>query len=102
MQLVEQTIIDRRDPRFQEIDQAAFAAKNLYNVANYLIRQSYIFQGIYLDNVKVFHQMKTHEAVRPGGNRDHCGGEKRLLEAGNEHGPSKQSSLCPDPACSFH
>jgi len=30
MQLVEQTIIDRRDPRFQELDQAAFAAKNLY------------------------------------------------------------------------
>ncbi len=64
MQLVEQTIIDRRDPRFQEIDQAAFAAKNLYNAANYLIRQSFIFQGIYLDNVKVFHQMKTHEAYR--------------------------------------
>jgi putative transposase len=64
MQLVEQTIIDRRDPRFQEIDQAAFAAKNLYNAANYLIRQSFIVQGIYLDNVKVFHHMKTHEAYR--------------------------------------
>jgi len=64
MQLVEQTIIDRRDPRFQEIDQAAFAAKNLYNAANYLIRQSFIFQGIYLDNVKIFHLMKTHEAYR--------------------------------------
>ena len=30
MQLVEQTIIDRRDPRFQELDHAAFASKNLY------------------------------------------------------------------------
>jgi putative transposase len=64
MQLVEQTIIGRRDPRFQEIDRAAFAAKNLYNAANYLIRQSFIVQGVYLDNVKVFHQMKTHEAYR--------------------------------------
>src|SRR5437879_9374711 len=64
MQLVEQTIIDQRDPRFAEIDQAAFAAKNLYNAANYLVRQSFIFQGIYLDNVKVFHQMKAHEAYR--------------------------------------
>lgn len=64
MRLVEQTMIDRRDPRWKEIDQAAFAAKNLYNAANYLIRQSFIFQGVYLDNVKVFHQMKTHEAYR--------------------------------------
>ncbi|MFL5624664.1 MAG: RNA-guided endonuclease InsQ/TnpB family protein, partial [Ktedonobacteraceae bacterium] len=64
MQLVEQTIIDQRDPRFQEIDQAAFAAKNLYNAANYLVRQSFIFQGVYLDNVKVFHLMKHHEAYR--------------------------------------
>jgi putative transposase len=64
MQLVEQTIIDRRDPRFQEIDQAAFAAKNLYNAANYLIRQSFIGSGVYLDNVKVFHQIKAHEAYR--------------------------------------
>ena len=64
MQLVEQTIIDRRDPRFQQIDQAAFAAKNLYNAANYLVRQSFIFQGTYLDHVKVFHLLKTHEAYR--------------------------------------
>jgi putative transposase len=64
MQLVEQTIIDRRDPRFKEIDQAAFAAKNLYNAANYFVRQSFIGSGIYLGYVSVFHQMKTHEAYR--------------------------------------
>jgi len=64
MQLVEQTIIDRRDSRFREIDQAAFAAKNLYNAANYLVRQSFIFHGLYLDHVKVFHLIKNHEAYR--------------------------------------
>jgi putative transposase len=64
MQLVEQTIIDQDDPRFAEIDQAAFAAKNLFNAANYLVRQSFLFQGMYLDKVKVFHQIKTHEAYR--------------------------------------
>ena len=64
MQLVEQTIIDQDDPRFAEIDQADFAAKNLFNAANYLVRQSFLFQGMYLDNVKVFHQIKTHEAYR--------------------------------------
>ena len=40
------------------------AAKNLYNAANYLVRQSFIFQGTYLDHVKVFHLLKTHEAYR--------------------------------------
>ena len=30
MQLVEQHVIARADPRFVEIDAAAFAAKNLY------------------------------------------------------------------------
>jgi hypothetical protein len=33
MQLVEQHLIRRTDPRFVVIDQAAFASKNLYNQA---------------------------------------------------------------------
>jgi putative transposase len=33
MQLVEQHRIDQHDPRWKAIDQAAFASKNLYNVA---------------------------------------------------------------------
>ncbi len=64
MQLVEQTIIDRRDPRFAEIDAASFAAKNLYNAANYVVRQSFIFEHLYLDNIKIFHLMKKHEAYQ--------------------------------------
>ena len=32
MQLVEQHLIGRSDPRFAAIDQAAFASKNLYNI----------------------------------------------------------------------
>ena len=35
MQLVEQHIINKTDSRFQSIDEAAFASKNLYNAANY-------------------------------------------------------------------
>jgi putative transposase len=62
MRLVEQHIIEKGDPRFKQIDQAAFASKNLYNAANYLVRQTFIFQGFYLDNVQVFHQIKSHEA----------------------------------------
>jgi putative transposase len=39
MQLVEQHRIDCHDPRWQAIDAAAFAFKNLYNAALYLTRQ---------------------------------------------------------------
>jgi hypothetical protein len=42
MQLVEQHIIRNTDARFRAIDRAAFASKNLYNAANYLVRQTYI------------------------------------------------------------
>ncbi|NCC37214.1 MAG: transposase, partial [Chloroflexia bacterium] len=53
MQLVEQHVINRNDPRFPLIDAAAFAAKNLYNAANYLVRQSFIADGRYLN----YHEM---------------------------------------------
>ena len=58
MRLAEQHVIPRNDPWWQKIDQAAFASKNLYNAANYLVRQAFIFEHIYLDNVKVFHLIK--------------------------------------------
>jgi putative transposase len=41
MQLVEQHIIDRHDPRFPVIDPASFASKNLYNAALYQLRQAF-------------------------------------------------------------
>jgi putative transposase len=64
MQLVEQHVISPRDPRFAAIDQAAFAAKNLYNLANYLIRQSFIWEGRYLGYAAIYHQVKPSEAYR--------------------------------------
>ena len=48
MQLVEQHIIGKNDPRFEPIDQAAFLSKNLYNAANYLVRQTFIFENRYI------------------------------------------------------
>lgn len=62
MQLVEQHIIRKTDPRFAAIDRAAFAAKNLYNAANYLVRQSFIRERRYLGYIEVFHCVKDHEA----------------------------------------
>jgi putative transposase len=58
MQLVEQHVIKRGDSRYQAIDHAAFASKNLYNLANYHMRQSFIHQGKYLGYAEVYHLVK--------------------------------------------
>ena len=62
MRLVEQHVIGRADPRFAAIDAAAFQAKNLYNAANYLVRQAFIFERRSLGYAALFHLLKQHEA----------------------------------------
>jgi putative transposase len=62
MQLVERHVIRKTDLRFAAIDQAAFASKNRYSAANYLVRQSFIHEGVYLGYAEVFHRIKDHEA----------------------------------------
>jgi putative transposase len=62
MQLVEQHVIRQSDPRFAAIDAAAFKAKNLYNAANYLVRQAFIFEHRYVGYAELFHLLKHHEA----------------------------------------
>jgi len=42
MQVVEQTMINKSDPRYAIIDVASFASKNLYNLALYEVRQSFL------------------------------------------------------------
>ncbi len=64
MQLVEQHVISKSDPRYAIIDQATFASKNLYNAANYEIRQAFIHQGIYLCYEEMHARMKTHPAYQ--------------------------------------
>ncbi|KST64514.1 RNA-guided endonuclease InsQ/TnpB family protein [Mastigocoleus testarum] len=49
MLLVEKHVIKKHNSYFKEIDNLCFLAKNLYNYANYLIRQSFIFEGKYLN-----------------------------------------------------
>ncbi len=61
MQLVEQHIIKPTDSRFGAIDAAAFAAKNLYNAANYRVRQSFIQDGVYVNYHDMHRQMKDTE-----------------------------------------
>jgi len=64
MQLVEQHVIDRKDPRYRVIDEAAFKSKNLYNAALYEMRQAFIFQGAYLTYNQLDKLMQSHEAYR--------------------------------------
>ena len=42
MQLVEQHIINKNNSLFKEIDNLSFLSKNLYNKANYIVRQEFI------------------------------------------------------------
>ncbi len=64
MQLVEQHIISKTDPRYTAIDAAAFASKNLYNLANYHIRQAFIHEGTYLGYAEVYHLVKHEPAYQ--------------------------------------
>src|SRR5258708_11169130 len=64
MQLVEQHVISKSDPRYVPIDKVAFASKNLYNAALYEIRQSFIHQGQYLSYQQMDKLMQKHEAYK--------------------------------------
>jgi putative transposase len=49
MQLVERHIINKTHAFYKECDRLCLLSKNLFNYANYLIRQSFIFEGKYLN-----------------------------------------------------
>ncbi len=59
MRHVERHIIRQNNPIWQQIDDLCFLSKNLYNHANYLIRQSLIFDKVYLGFSKIYHQVKN-------------------------------------------
>ncbi len=64
MQVVEQHVSKQSDPRFAAIDRATFASKNLSHAANYELRQSFIFQGVYLSYPEMHQRLKDHEAYK--------------------------------------
>jgi putative transposase len=64
VQLVEQHVIKRTDPRYAIIDTAAFASKNLYNAAIYELRQAYISEGRYITYNQLDKLMQPHEAYK--------------------------------------
>ena len=64
MRRVEQHVIEKSHPQFQAIDEMAFASKNLWNLANYHVRQSFLFQKKYLNNTATFHLLKETDAYQ--------------------------------------
>jgi len=58
MPLAEQHVIRRDDPRWAQIDAACFLSKNLYNAANYLVRQAYFFEKRTIGYSELYSLMK--------------------------------------------
>lgn len=57
----EQIIIKKNHPKFKIIDEMCFNSKNLYNEANYVIRQEFIENGNYINYYDMNKEFKTHE-----------------------------------------
>ncbi|HKV01864.1 MAG TPA: transposase [Ktedonobacteraceae bacterium] len=64
MRRVEQHVIEKSHPQFCAIDEMALASKNLWNLANYHVRQSFIFQQKYLTPPALFHLLKATDAYQ--------------------------------------
>jgi putative transposase len=64
MQLVEQHMIRQSDSRFAAIDEAAFKAKNLYNLALYTQRQHFFDTGGYLHYVALYKALRDDPAYQ--------------------------------------
>ncbi|WP_293149926.1 MULTISPECIES: transposase [unclassified Microcoleus] len=64
MQLAERHIIKSTEHRFAQIDELAFKSKNLYNAANYVIRQSFVYGWSYINYNEMNRLMKSHQAYK--------------------------------------
>ena len=61
VQRCEQIIIKKDHPKFKIIDEMCFNSKNLYNEANYVLRQEFIENGNYISYYDMNKEFKTHE-----------------------------------------
>lgn len=61
VQRVEQIIIKKSHPKFKVIDEMCFHSKNLYNEANYVLRQEFIENNNYVNYYDMNKEFKTHE-----------------------------------------
>ncbi len=61
VQRAETIIIKKSHPKFKIIDEMCFYSKNLYNEANYVLRQEFIENGNYISYYDMNKEFKTHE-----------------------------------------
>ena len=61
---VEQQVIRKSHPLWKVIDEMCFNAKNLYNYANYIIRQEYIKNKRYIPYKEMNYNLKTHQQYK--------------------------------------
>ena len=61
---VEQRIIHKSHPLWNTIDKMCFNAKNLYNYANYIIRQEYLKSKTYIPYREMNFNLKTHQQYK--------------------------------------
>lgn len=64
MKLVERHVVSPNHAAWDEIDAVAFASKNLYNAANYLIRQAFIKEGVTLGMKALYAEVKHCDAYK--------------------------------------
>ena len=64
IQLTEKHIIKKTNPFYKEIDKLGFESKNLYNYANYIIRQSFINEGKYLNYNVIQKELQNTDVYR--------------------------------------
>ena len=64
MRQVERHIVKENSSLWKQIDELCFLSKNLYNYANYLVRQSFIFDQVYLGYNKIYHLVKDKADYR--------------------------------------
>lgn len=62
--VVEQQAIRPSHPKYKIIDEMCFHSKDLYNYANYLIRQNFIINKEYIPYQKMNSDLKTHELYK--------------------------------------
>lgn len=58
MRLVEKHSIKSNNAFYKQVDHLSFLSKNLYNYANYFIRQEFINNGNYIPNAELYHLVK--------------------------------------------
>ena len=77
MNLVERHIIKKNNPYFKEMDSICFLSKNLYNMANYIIRQEFITTskekelGL-VENAKWIRYGEIQKILQNSKNIDYC------------------------------